>query len=107
VNGPALPPLVLPAVPAPAGIDVGALPALPAVAAAAGDRAALRYVEFFTVQIRNPNTRAAYVEAMGRELSAPTVKQQLAAIRVLFDWLVVGQVVPHNPAAFVRGRATV
>jgi len=36
-------------------------------------------------------------------LSAPTAKQNLAAIRVLFDWLVTGQVVPVNPAASVRG----
>jgi len=36
-------------------------------------------------------------------LSAPTVKLRLAAIRHLFDWLVIGQVVPHNPAASVRG----
>jgi hypothetical protein len=27
----------------------------------AGDRAALRFVEFFTVNIRNKNTRAAYI----------------------------------------------
>ena len=46
---------------------------------------------------------AAYVELIGRGLSAPSVKQQLAAVRMLFDWLVVGQVVPHNPAAAVRG----
>ena len=38
-----------------------------------------------------------------RDVSAPTVKQQLAAIRHLFDWLVTGQVVPVNPAASVRG----
>jgi site-specific recombinase XerD len=31
------------------------------------------------------------------------VKQQLAAVRMLFDWLVTGQVVPTNPAAAVRG----
>jgi site-specific recombinase XerD len=90
-------------------------------------------LEFFTVTIRNPNTRrayvqatrdfaawceahgvaslatvqplhvAAYVEHLSRELSAPTVKQRLAAIRHLFDWLVTGQVVPVNPAASVRG----
>jgi integrase/recombinase XerC len=36
-------------------------------------------------------------------MSEPTVKQQLAAIRHLFDWLVVGQIVPVNPAAAVRG----
>ena len=31
------------------------------------------------------------------------VKQRLAAIRHLFDWLVTGQVVPVNPAVSVRG----
>ena len=34
---------------------------------------------------------------------APTIKQHMAAIRRLFDWLVVGQVVPWNPTAAVRG----
>jgi site-specific recombinase XerD len=38
-----------------------------------------------------------------REASKPTVKQHLAAIRMLFDWLVVGQVVASNPAHAVRG----
>ena len=37
------------------------------------------------------------------QVSAPSVKQQLAAVRMLFDWLVTGQVVPHNPASAVRG----
>jgi integrase len=37
------------------------------------------------------------------KLSAPTVKQRLAAIRHLFDWLVTGQIIPMNPAASVRG----
>jgi len=48
---------------------------------------------------------AAWIEGLTRDsgLSAPTVKQHLAAVRMLFDWLVVGQVVPHNPAAAVRG----
>jgi site-specific recombinase XerD len=50
---------------------------------------------------------ATYIEQLGRRdrdpLSAPTIKQQLAAIRQLFDWLVVGHVVPVNPAASVRG----
>jgi integrase/recombinase XerD len=36
-------------------------------------------------------------------LSAPSVKQHLAAIRGLFNWLVVKQVVPENPALFVKG----
>ena len=35
--------------------------------------------------------------------SVPTVKQHLAAIRVLCDWLVVSQVLRVNPAAAVRG----
>jgi site-specific recombinase XerD len=89
-------------------------------------------VEFFTANIRNPNTRrayaracarflawcdgrgltltgirphdvGAYIEALQAEASAPSVKQQLAAIRMLFDWLVIGQVMPTNPAAAVRG----
>jgi integrase/recombinase XerD len=34
----------------------------------------------------------------------PTVKQHLAAIKMLFDWLVVGQVIAINPAHAVRGR---
>jgi site-specific recombinase XerD len=109
------------------------LPALPALISAAGGRAGTRFLEFFAAQIRNPHTRRAYARAVGeflawceskgvsslaavqplhvagwiemqaREVSAPTVKQQLAAIRHLFDWLVIGQVVPVNPAASVRG----
>jgi hypothetical protein len=35
--------------------------------------------------------------------TTPSVKEQLAAIRMLFDWLVTGQLVPTNPAAVVRG----
>src|SRR6266487_1696762 len=34
---------------------------------------------------------------------APTVKQHLACIRRLFDWLVTGQVIASNPAHAVRG----
>lgn len=103
---------------------------LPALVTAAGERASRRFVEFFTANIRNPNTRQAYARAVadfcrwcedrGLALeklepvmvaayveqhpgSPPTVKQHLAAIRMLFDWLVVGQVIPMNPAASVRG----
>jgi site-specific recombinase XerC len=108
-------------------------PALPAIIAASGDHAGLRFLEFFASTIRNPHTRRAYGRAVGeflawcadygvpsitavqplhvagwieqqtRDHSAPTAKQQLAAIRHLFDWLVTGQVVPANPAASVRG----
>ena len=96
-------------------------------------KAAERTIEFFTAQIRNPNTRkayaraaaefgawcrahgivdigkvrpvhvAAYIEGIQGELSAPSVKLRLAAIRMLFDWLVVGQVIAVNPASSVRG----
>jgi site-specific recombinase XerD len=104
---------------------------LPAIIVRAGDRASWRFVEFFTATIRNRNTRAAYARAVKQffawcerhrvrslgainpvliasyiELhpaAAPTVKQHLAAIRMLFDFLVTGQVVPTNPAASVRG----
>jgi integrase/recombinase XerD len=103
---------------------------LPATIARAGERAAWRFVEFFTANIRNRNTRAAYAYAVTEFLdwcekrlialdqirpvvvaayieqhpgAAPTVKQHLAAIRMLFDYLVVGQIVPMNPASSVRG----
>lgn len=46
---------------------------------------------------------AAWVELQTQTLSVPTVKQHLAAIRRLFYWLVTGHVMPHNPAASVRG----
>jgi site-specific recombinase XerC len=104
-------------------------PALPPLIAAAGDRAGMRFREFFAANIRNPHTRRAYaraadeflawcasagvpsigavqpvhvatwIEAGTRELAAPSVKQRLAAIRHLFDWLVTGQVVPVRPTA--------
>jgi integrase/recombinase XerD len=47
---------------------------------------------------------AAYLKVLEKEeRSAPTIKQHLAALRMLFDWLVVGQVLPFNPAHAVRG----
>jgi site-specific recombinase XerD len=46
---------------------------------------------------------AAYIELLQGRRSAPTVKQHLACIRQLFDWLVMGQMIPSNPAHFVRG----
>jgi site-specific recombinase XerD len=128
------PPDQLPALIKPAGVLTplpgGAL--IPPLIAYAGEQAAWRYVEFFTANIRNPNTRrayaracgdflawceargltlltirpydvASYIELMQQSRTAPTVKQQLAAVRMLFDWLITGQVVPHNPAAAVRG----
>ena len=96
------------------------------------ERAERRFWEFFTSHIRNRNTRlaylaavrrfaewserrglaldqvepmvvAAYVEQLTFALSPASVKQHLAALRMLFDWLVVGQVLPFNPASSVRG----
>jgi predicted nucleic acid-binding protein len=46
---------------------------------------------------------AAYIELLQGKRPAPTVKQHLACIRMLFDWLVTGQVMPSNPAHSVRG----
>jgi site-specific recombinase XerD len=96
-------------------------------------KAAERFFDFFTSHIRNRNTRrayykaacrfsawcegrelrdlarvkpmhvAAYVEALLADLSKPTVKQHLAALRMLFDWLVVGHMMEVNPAHSVRG----
>src|SRR5207247_8691888 len=51
-------------------------------------------------QIR-PVVIASYIEQ--HPGAAPTIKQHLAAIRMLFDWLVTGQIVPVNPASSVRG----
>jgi integrase/recombinase XerD len=106
---------------------------VPAIMAEAGDRAAKRFLEFFAATIRNKNTRmayyraccrffdwcnqhklgaladieplhvAAYIETMQTGFEKPSVKQHLAAIRMLFDWLVTGQIVATNPAHAVRG----
>ena len=51
-------------VPAPgqtAAADAG--PVLPALVVGAGEHTAVRFLEFFTVRIRNPNTRRAYGRA--------------------------------------------
>ena len=114
-------------------IPVTAATRLPTLVSVAGDRASLRFLEFFAGTIRNEHTRRAYARAVAdflawceahgvtsiaavqplhvaawielqtRERAAPSVKQQLAAIRHLFDWLVTGQVIATNPAASVRG----
>src|SRR5262245_46063681 len=100
---------------------------LPALIRDAGTRAERRFLEYFTAHLCNPGTRAVYGRAVGRfcawceergvalrqvspfivaayieqltqQRKAPTVKLHLAAIRMLCDWLVVGQVLPVNPA---------
>lgn len=45
---------------------------------------------------------AAYIQTIKSRYAAPTVKQHLAAIRMLFDWLVIGHVIAVNPAHAVR-----
>ena len=105
--------------------------ALPDLITREGRKTSKRFLEFFAANIRNPNTRiayahavarflhwcdergltlasieplhvAAYIERLTQERSPVTVKQHLAAIRGLFDWLVTGQSIPFNPASSVR-----
>lgn len=105
---------------------------VPTIVAAAGDKASERFFTFFTDTIRNRNTRAAYyrnacrflawaerrdlalgaiksyhvsayVEEISLTLAPPSVKQHLATIKMLCDWLILGHVLEVNPAAAVRG----
>lgn len=112
----------------PTRISAGRTPAL----FAGTEACECRFWEFFAATIRNKNTRqayltacfrfadwceahrialadvkpmvmAAYVEQLTEAYAAPTVKQHLAALRMLFDWLVMGQILAMNPASAVRG----
>ena len=107
---------------------------LPDIVRRAGPQAAERTVEFFTAQIRNPHTRAAYAaavtrffawcEARGLALAqispiavatyidemhgryrAPTIKQHLAAIRRLFDWVDVFRMIKRRIKTVGLGEA--
>ena len=49
---------------------------------------------------------AAFIKDLQAEVSPPTVKQHMAAIRMLFDWLVTGHIIDVNPAHAVRGPNT-
>ena len=92
-----------------------------------------RFWEFFAANISNANTRRTYLNAvqqfarwcdawtiaelaavkpvmiatyredMLRKFTPATVKVHLAAIRMLLDWMVVGQIIEMNPAHSVRG----
>jgi integrase/recombinase XerD len=44
-----------------------------------------------------------FIKALQGKFSPPTVKQHLAALRILFDWLVTGHVIDVNPAHAVHG----
>lgn len=98
-----------------------------------GTEAERRFLEFFAAHVRNRHTRIAYfkaatdffdwcqqrglsdlsnveplhvaawIEGLQSRYSASTVKQRLAGVKRLFDWLVIGQVVRSNPASSVRG----
>ena len=106
---------------------------VPALVAASGEKAVARFVDYFTATIRNRNTRraygrtvwyfldwcqahglhslrdiqpihvSAYIEQLTGSHAAPTPKQTLSALRMLFDFLVIGQVIESNPAHAVRG----
>ena len=106
---------------------------LPAILTSAGDGAVTRFAEYFTVIIQNPHTLrayfrnavnflkwcedrgvtdlkaikpmmvAAFIEHLKPTHAKPSVKQHLATVRMLFDWLVTGHVVETNPAHSVRG----
>jgi site-specific recombinase XerD len=105
---------------------------IPSIVAASGDQAAQRFTGFFSAALLNANTRMAYhratgnffgwlarrgiarladiepahivsyVDALHESMAIATVKQNLAALRKLFDWLVEGQIVAANPVAAVR-----
>jgi integrase len=62
-----------------------------------------RWCEEYQLQLHTirPLHVSAYIES--KPLTAPSVKQHLAALRGLFNWLVIKQVVPDNPALFVKG----
>lgn len=105
----------------------------PPLIAARGSRAQTRFQEFFVTQIRNSHTRraygravvvffawceargivsiariqpldvAAYLDGLNGRLSAPTINLQLAAIRALFDWLLLARIITANPTARIRG----
>ena len=119
-------------IPAPPALVRIGIEMLPASIAAENERTQHRFIEFFTANIRNRNTRrayarsikqffewcedrrlrleridsvavAAYIEQIGIDMAKPSVKQQLAAIRQMFDYLVTGGILLSNPAGSVRG----
>jgi site-specific recombinase XerD len=110
--------------------------ATPAIITRAHPTTRKKFFEFFTVPIRNANTRAAYyraiqqflacaeraeyqdlediepitvaayIEILQRRAAAPTVKQHMAAIRMLFSWLTEKGVLAMNPARKSRPPAS-
>ena len=80
-----------------------------ALVVSAGEQVSLRFLAWCagtgvpSIVDVQPLHVASWVELQTRTHAASTVKQCLAAIRHPFDWLVAGQIVPHNLAASVRG----
>jgi site-specific recombinase XerD len=104
----------------------------PSLVERAGASTKKEFFEFFTVPIRNANTRsayyraiqqfldwveragyqqlediepitvAAYIETLQRQAALPTVKQHMAAIRMMFSWLTEKGVLAMNPAREVK-----
>ena len=122
---------LVPTSPLPSSPPAHLLPPVPAIIAAAGSAASFAYDEFFDGMVANPHTRTAYKHAVkqflawctqsgltltaimpghvGRYMAAhpgspATKKQHLAAIRKLFDQLVVRHAIVLNPAHSVRGE---
>lgn len=91
-----------------------------------GHSAGRRFVEFFTEEVKSPAMRmtyaqavvrfcswadrrghtveelttiviSIYVEQLGLRSPLATVKQHLAAVRLLFDWFVISGIVTANP----------
>src|ERR1700674_736661 len=103
-----------------------------AIITLAGPTTPKKFFEFFTGPIRNAHTRAAYyraiqqflawseragyqdlediepitvaayIEILQRRAAPPTVKQHMAAIRMLFSWLTEKGVLAMNPAREVK-----
>src|SRR5271168_516813 len=105
---------------------------VPSLITRAGPKTRKKFFEFFTVPIRNANTRAAYyraiqqfldwaeragyqdiediepitvaayIETLQRQAAPPTVKQHMSAIRMLFSWLTEKGILAMNPAREVK-----
>ena len=125
-------PAVLPSGAVAPAVSDDTLYMVPALIADLGDQASWRYVEFFAANIRNrphaprlcaglqpvfrlvrrsrptlttirPFDVGDWMKQLQENHGPAGVKQQLAAVRMMFNWLVTGQVAPMNPAAAVRG----
>lgn len=113
--------------PKPKSISVDSIPA---VIKRAGNQAQMKFIDFFTDSIQNKNTHRAYAEAIRQffewcdlrqleihqiaplnvdeyfqhqQKSKSTIRLHLAAVKKLFDYLVLGQIISVNPAISIHG----